>query len=126
MSTKRLMSNANRPPSLLCRGRYMTVVSRSLIVAVITMLLLTPEPSHSAPLPSDEEVSGIVKACGGGRFQQIAGDLEGRISIWKRNAEASGSASREDLSAILKTVPQNQQISPENYKTFTDCILNAI
>jgi hypothetical protein len=126
MSTKRLNVEC-KPAHLLCfAGRYMTVVSRSLIVAVITMLLLTPEPSHSAPLPSDEEVSGIVKACGGGRFQQIAGDLEGRISIWKRNAEASGNASREDLSAILKTVPQNQQISPENYKTYTDCILNAI
>ena len=103
--------------------------SRSLILSILitTFVIFTPEPSWSAvPLPSDEEISGIVKGCGGGRFQQIEGDIEGKISIWKREAAGSGKASTEDLSAILKTVPQNAQLSPEHYEIYTDCILNAL
>jgi hypothetical protein len=102
--------------------------TQSLIFTIIsiTTFLFTLVPVRSAALPSDDEVSGIVKACAGGRFQQIEGDIEGKISIWKRNAVASGKASKEYLGAILKTVPQNEQISPENYKTYTDCIINAL
>jgi hypothetical protein len=109
-------------------GAKMRVRSQLIILAILTTILVhkSVERSYSATLPSDEEVSGILKACAGGRFQQIEGDLEAKISMWKRGVEASGKASKEDLGAILKQVPQNQQISPELYKTYTDCILNAM
>jgi hypothetical protein len=103
--------------------------SRSLILAILiaTCVTFTPRTSFSAvPLPSDDEVTGIVKACGGGRFQEIQGDIEGKISIWKRDATASGKASKGDLGAILQKVPRDAQISPENYKIYTDCILKAM
>jgi len=108
-------------------GREMRVGSRLIILVILTTILVTKSESlYSAPLPSDNDVSGIVKACAGGRSQQIEGDLEAKIELWKRGAQISGKASKEDLGAILKEVPANQQISPELYKTYTDCILNAM
>jgi hypothetical protein len=115
--------------SLMMVLRKMHVGSRSLlsILCVTTIPFLSAEPSLSATLlPSDEDVSGIVKACAAGRSQQFQGDLEGRISLWKRNAEVSGKISKDDLGAILKDIPNDQQISPDVYRIYTDCILNAI
>jgi hypothetical protein len=101
--------------------------ARLLILTLsLPMLLLSPASSHSATLPTDDEVSGVLKACGGGRYQAIEGDVKAKISIWKKNAEVSGKISKDDLSGILSQVPNNQQISPENYKTYTECILNLM
>lgn len=82
--------------------------------------------ASAATLPSDEDVSGIMKLCGLGRYQAIEGDVKGRIELWKREAEASGKASAEDLGGLLSTLPAGQQIDPNVYKTYVECIEDAI
>jgi hypothetical protein len=84
------------------------------------------ERSYAASLPSADDVNGILKACAGGRFQRIEKNVENKIDSWKQDAELSGTVSQDDLGAILKHVPQDQQLSPDDYKIYTDCILSAM
>lgn len=96
------------------------------ISATVLFVLGSGLPAGAVELPSDSDVSGIVKLCAVGRVQQIQGDVEGKILLWKHQAEAEGKASLSDLGAILNTVSTGQQISPDLYKVYTDCIKDSI
>jgi hypothetical protein len=75
--------------------------------SVFYALGFTVSLSNAAPaidLPTDEQVTGIVKLCAIGRVESIQGDVEGKIQIWKRDAAAKGNASISDLGAIPSTV----------------------
>jgi hypothetical protein len=109
------------------RGKKM--VSKPLCNTFVPLLLTVAMPvaaSAAVALPSDGDVTGIVKMCAVGRVQTIQGDVEGKIQIWKRQAEAKGNASLADLGAILNTISTGQQISPDVYKVYTDCIKSNI
>jgi hypothetical protein len=100
--------------------------SRTFFSATVLFVLASGESAAAVQLPSDSDVNGIVKLCAVGRVQQLQGDVEGKILLWKRQAEAEGKASLSDLGAILSTVSTGQQISPDVYKVYTDCIKDSI
>ena len=98
-------------------------------VLVIGLLLTSygqPVYAQRSGLPSADQIDGVMKACAVGRSQAVQGDIEGRIQLWRQGAEANGKASLDDLGAILNRVPQNQQISPEIYATYTKCITDLM
>jgi hypothetical protein len=99
---------------------------RSAFLLSPLFLVFIGQPVSGATLPSDTEVDGIVKACAGGRSEQFQAALEGKISLWKQQAQLSGKASKDDLGTLLNEVPKGQQISPDLYRTYTQCILDAI
>ena len=100
----------------------------SVILVAGFLLTLYGRPIHAqrSGLPSADQVDGVMKACAVGRSQAVQGDVEGRIQLWRQGAEANGKASLDDLGAILNRVPQNQQISPEIYATYTKCITDLM
>jgi hypothetical protein len=93
---------------------------------LIGAILTWPAYAHAAHLPTDEEVNGALKLCGGGRVGSVAGDIKGGISLWKRQAEAGGSGSISDLAGILSKVPNDKQLDPENYKEYISCVKRVL
>jgi hypothetical protein len=104
-----------RLPKIVCTIFLLAISATSLMALTAT----------AVELPSDEDVTVMVKRCSIGRLKRIQGDVEGKIRLWKRQAEV-GAASIEDLGSILSTVDRGQQISPEVYKGYTDCIAYSI
>ncbi len=82
--------------------------------------------AQAADFPTEQQMRGIVFGCGGGISDRMKGEVQGRIDLWRKAAEATASGSKDLLSGILSITPTGQQISEANYKTFTQCILEAI
>jgi hypothetical protein len=70
-----------------------------------------------------EQVQGILALCAGGVTKEVETALQGKIEIWKRAAQLKGSADLSTLGAILRSVPEGQQVDEKNYSKYVDCTL---
>jgi len=95
------------------------------VIAVILILFGLSSPS-AAGLPTDDEVRGIMKLCGGGAMQSVEGDIEASIKAWRRGIGASGKASYSDLSAILMAMQSNGKLDKDLYIAYTACITEHV
>jgi hypothetical protein len=89
-------------------------------------LFALPLGAVAADLPTDEQVTGLVKVCSMGRFQAVEGKIVGQIKLWKRGIEAGGNASVQDLGGLLAKLPDGQQLDPALYSKYTECIKGSI
>lgn len=99
---------------------------RKELLLLLLGLIVYPHPSNAAKLPTAEEVQGIMVVCGGGRQQNFSGDVQAKIEIWKRRANASGAANISDLSALFSTLPTGEQVNAALYKQYTSCVTELI
>lgn len=87
---------------------------------------LASTASHAQKLPSDEDVNGVMKICGGGREQSFDGEVRGRVELWKQGAVGTGKAKIADLSALLSKIKPDNPYSAKMYQTYVDCITSQI
>lgn len=77
-------------------------------------------------IPTEDEVTSIRTACGGDRSQVIEGDVKGKLDLWRRSASGDGKAAYSDLVGILSQTPKERDLNVENYKNYTQCILDLM
>jgi hypothetical protein len=97
--------------------------STSIRLGVLALLYLQAQASFAANLPTMEQVQGILALCAGGVTKEVETALQGKIEIWKRAAQLKGSADLSTLGAILRSVPEGQQVDEKNYSKYVDCTL---
>jgi hypothetical protein len=96
-----------------------------LVSAILFVILTVGVPSAwAAKLPTEDEVKGIQTACGGGSVKKYGGDVSAKIELWKKGAEAKGSADIEDLTALFGTIPGGP--ADALFQTYTKCMLDLI
>jgi hypothetical protein len=103
----------------------MRLIPRIYIIVAIVSLAMCGS-AKALKLPTDEEVSGILKLCSLGESRRVAGDLKGAINLWKHDAQVTGEASMDDLGGILAKLPVGQQIDPQLYAQIRQCIRDEI
>lgn len=94
-------------------------------LAAIFALAWTPNVGSAATkLPTEDEIRGIQALCGGGISERIKGDVAGKLSLWKREAQASGEGSVDRLVALLSQVPN--KIDPTLWAVYTKCAVDLV
>jgi hypothetical protein len=92
-------------------------------LSALALLCLPTAGSSAANLPTAEQVQGILTLCAGGITKEVQTTLQGKIEIWKREAQLKGAADLSMLGAILRSVPEGQEVNEKNYSTYVDCTL---
>lgn len=96
----------------------------SCLVGLVPGLGLTA-PHSASNLPTDEEVSGILKLCAVGRVQKYEGEVRGKIDFWKKGASGTGTGTIEDLGALLSAIKPDPN-SVKIYQTYVTCIKESV
>jgi hypothetical protein len=96
---------------------------RNLFLTVFFAIITSVE-CVADTFPSEDELDGIIKGCGIGISNKVQASVSSSIQSW-RKAAVAGDASYSELGAILAETPDGA-ISPENYKTYTQCILDLV
>lgn len=101
-------------------------IHRSLAVSCLISLIGISWSNQSLALPTEEEVKGVLVVCGGGKKITFKGDIEAKLNIWKRGAEAGGEGSLSELNALFATIPEGEQVNVEAYKNYTSCVIDLM
>lgn len=96
-----------------------------LVCFIAIFQLILSENACAQSLPSDEDVTGIMKLCAGGRLQRYEGEVLGKIEFWKKGVSGTGSASIVDLGALLSTIKTDPN-SVKLYQQYVECIKGSI
>jgi hypothetical protein len=101
-----------------------TPILRKFLLGLAVLIMAVATAKGHSLLPSDEDLNGIIAVCTIGQVQSVQRDLEAKIRLWKGDAEAKGQVLVNDLSAILDKIPDNKDISPDLYRSYSECIKN--
>lgn len=94
------------------------------IVQVAISIFFCSAQAASLVLPSEEEVKGIERLCGGGRSDlvSIRGDVNAVIKNWKNASAGAGiSAAKEQLAGFLNRIKDDANLAPA-MKIYVDCV----
>lgn len=96
----------------------------SFAFALIVLLISAREVDAATPLPSEEDVSGIQKLCGGGRTDvvPIQASVDAAIKNWKNaSAGVDVEVAQKNLAGVLDKVKSDSGLEVI-YDKYVDCV----
>lgn len=96
--------------------------------AAVLMVLFVPAMGYATTFPTEEDVKGLQRLCGGGTadFASVTIRVDAAIKTWKQaGAGAELEAAKKNLAGALGQVKSDANLAPV-YKLYVDCVSDQV